>query len=75
MAMLRNPVSPVWWLRLDRGPQAPNAKVVIGDLFAAPKLLKSQGEINPLFPYSNKRATNSKLCAQSRLAITEDQSS
>ena len=72
MAMLRNPVSPVRWLRLDRGPQAPNAKVVIGDLFAAPKLFKSHGEINPLFPYSNKRATNSKLCAQSRLATIED---
>ena len=49
MAMLRNPVSAVWWLRLDRCPQAPNVEVVIGDLFAAPKLLKSQGEINPLF--------------------------
>jgi hypothetical protein len=72
MAILRNPVSPVWWLRLDSGRQAPNVEVVICDVFATPNLLKSQGEINPLFPYSNKRAITSKLCAQSRLAIIED---
>src|SRR6266511_3345761 len=66
MATFPNSVAPVWPLWLE---QASNVKVVVGDLFATPNLLKSHTERNLLSPYSNIRAVTSKLCACPSLAI------
>src|SRR4029453_17295456 len=60
MATFPNSVARVWPLWLE---QASNVKVVVGDLFATPNLLKSHTERNLLSPYSNIRAVTSKLCA------------
>jgi hypothetical protein len=60
---------PLW---LERRCQASNVKVVAGDLFATPNLLKSHTERNLLSPYSNIRAITPKLCARSSLAIVAD---
>ncbi len=69
MATFPNSVARVWPLWLE---QASNVKVVVGDLFATPNLLKSHTERNLLSPYSNIRAVTSKLCACPSLAIVAD---
>ncbi len=63
MATFPNSVARVWPLWLEGRCQASNVKVVVGDLFATPNLLKSHTERNLLSPYSNIRAVTSKLCA------------
>src|SRR5260370_33523523 len=72
MATSPNSVARVWLLWLEGRCQASNVKVVAGDLFATPNLLKSHTERNLLSPYSNIRAVTSKLCACRRLAIVAD---
>jgi hypothetical protein len=61
MATFPNSVARVWPLWLEGRCQASNVKVVVGDLFATPNLLKSHTERNLLSPYSNIRAVTSKL--------------
>ena len=62
MATFPNLVARVWPLWLEGLCQASNVKVVVGDLFATPNLLKSHTQRNLLSPYSNIRAVTSKLC-------------
>jgi hypothetical protein len=72
MATFRNSVAPARLLWPEGRSQAPNVRVVVGDLRATPNLLKSQTEKNLLSPYCNTHAVTSKLCACPRLAIVPD---